>query len=121
MRGACQEDDPPKNDARLPSAGCALLPRVMENWDLFKKRGEKVNFVGAMCFVIHENTCVPVFFLGVGGRVGMCHSRAFELGVCSWYPLTGAWCLLLSGRLLRGRKRWGSKEGGGQQEELEVK
>lgn len=38
-----------------------------------------MNFMGALYFVINANICVPVFFLGVGGRVGMCHSCAFEL------------------------------------------
>lgn len=48
-----------------------------------------MNFMGAMYFVIHANICMPVFFSGVGGRVGVCHSCAFELSVCSWYPFTG--------------------------------
>lgn len=79
--------------------------------------------MGAMYFVIHANVCVPVFFLGVGGRVRMCHSCALELSVCSWgvmlSPGHDACCY--PSLILRGRKQWGSKEDGGQQEKLDVK
>lgn len=57
-----------------------------------------------MYFIIHANICVPIFFLGVGGRVGMCHSWAFELRVCSRGPFLGMWCLVVSDRLLRDRR-----------------
>lgn len=40
---------------------------------VYKER-KKISFMGAMYFIIHANICVPVFFLGVVGRVGMCHS-----------------------------------------------
>lgn len=52
----------------------AVDPRAMKSWDLFTRRGKIQNLMGAMYFVIHANICVPGFFLGVGGRVGMCHS-----------------------------------------------
>lgn len=95
----------PKSDAKL---------------GFVEKQRKKINFMRAMYFVINANIYVPVFFLGVGGRVGMCHSWC-QLGVSSWYPFTWVWCLLLWGRLLRGRKWWKSKEDGGQQEKLNVR
>lgn len=67
MRGVHRKVGRPKNDQGL---------RIQEQWKIgiCLQGGEKINFMGAMYFIIHANICVPVFFLGVGGRVGMCHS-----------------------------------------------
>lgn len=68
MRGACCKVGQPKNAQGL---------WIQEQWKIgICLQGEEKNFMGAMYFVIHANICVPVLFLGVGGRVGMCHSSS---------------------------------------------